>query len=130
MKGNDATNLDFLFKPRSVALIGASPNPLKWGNWISRHLIESDYKGDIYLVAIKGGVVCGRQTYESVFDIENPVDLAIIGIPARFVPDAVEDCAKKGAKAIIITTAGFGETGEEGKKIEKELLKITHEVLE
>jgi len=119
-------DLDLLFKPKSVALIGASDNPLKWGNWMSRHLIESGYKGDIYLVSTRGGVVCGRQAYKSILDVENPVDIAIIGIPARFVPNAVEDCVRKGVKAIIIITAGFGETGEEGKRIEKELLEVAH----
>ncbi len=118
------TDLDFLFKPGSVALIGASPNPLKWGNWMSRSLIESGYKGDIYLVSTKRGVVYGKETYDSVIDIEKPVDVAIIGIPAKFVPDSVKDCVKKSVKTIIIVTAGFGETGEEGKKVEKELLEV------
>jgi len=116
-----ASDLDFCFKPHSVALIGASPNPLKWGNWISKHLIESNYKGDIYLVS-KSSVVCGRETYKTIFDIEN-VELAIIGISAKFVPTAVKDCVKKGVKGIIIVTAGFGETGDEGKQVEKELLE-------
>lgn len=120
------SNLDLLFKPRSVALIGASPSPLKWGNWMSRHLIDSGYKGDVYLVSTKGGVVYGRETYKSVSDIEKQVDVGVIGVPARFVPEAVRDCVKKGVKAIIIVTAGFGETGEEGKRIEKELLEVAH----
>src|SRR4030042_299134 len=118
------TDLDFLFKPKSVALIGASPNPLKWGNWMSRSLIESGYKGDIYLVSTKRGLIYGRETYDSVIDIEQPIDVAIIGIPAKFVPDSVKDCVKKNVKAIIIVTAGFGETGEEGKRVEKELLEV------
>ena len=122
-----AGDLDSLFKPRSVALIGASPIPLKWGGWMSKQLTECGYKGDIYLVATKGGVICGKETCKTIFDIENPVDVAIIGIPASFVPDAVKDCVEKGVKAIIIVAAGFGETGEEGKRIEIELARIARE---
>jgi len=122
-----ATDLGFLFEPGRVAVIGASSNPLKWGNWMSRSLVESGYKGDICLVSNKGGVVYGKETYRSVLDIEKPVDVAIIGIPAKLVPDAVRDCVKKGVKAIIIVTAGFGETGEEGKRIESELLAMARE---
>jgi len=122
MKGE----LDRIFDPRSVAVIGASPNPLKWGNWMSKRLIESSYKGDIYLVSTKGGVIYGRQAYKNIQDIKDPVDLAIVGIPAQFVTEAVEECARKGVKGIIIVTAGFGETGEEGKKTEKRLIDIAH----
>jgi len=118
-----ANDLDFLFNPGSVALIGASDDPLKWGNWMAKQLIESEYKGEICLVNARGRTVYGRQTYKSILDIENPVDIAIIGVPARFVPDAVKDCTKKEVKGIIIVTAGFGETGEEGKRVERELLE-------
>jgi acyl-CoA synthetase (NDP forming) len=117
-------NLDVLFKPSSVALIGASTDAKKWGNWMARHLIESNYQGDVYLVATKGGIVCGRETYRTIFDIPKPIDVAIIGIPSQFVSGAVEECVKKGVKAIIIVTAGFGETGEEGRKVEKDILEL------
>jgi acetyltransferase len=89
-------NLDVLFKPSSVALIGASTDAKKWGNWMARHLIESNYQGDVYLVATKGGIVCGRETYRTIFDIPKPIDVAIIGIPSQFVSGAVKECVKRG----------------------------------
>jgi len=119
-------NLDFLFEPRSVAVIGASKDPEKWGYLMSESLIESGYKGDIYLINVKGGVVCGRETYRSISDIESPVDLAVIGIPARFVPDAIRECVEKGVKAVIIVSAHFSEYSEEGKEIEKEMVEMAH----
>jgi len=91
---------------------------------MAKRLIESEYEGDLYLVNAKGGVVYGRETYKTISDIEEPVDLAIIGIPARFVLDAVRTCVKKGVKGTIIVTAGFGETGGEGKRLEKEILEV------
>ncbi|MBW2369766.1 MAG: acetate--CoA ligase family protein [Deltaproteobacteria bacterium] len=118
-----ATNIDYLFNPDSVALIGASNDPLKWGNWMAKRVIESDYKGDLYLINAKGGIVCGRETVKKISDIADAVDIAIIGIPARFVPDTVKDCVAKGVKGIIIVTAGFGETGEAGRDVERKLLE-------
>lgn len=117
-------NLDFLFKPSGVALIGASPNPLKWGNWMAKRLIECGYTGGIYLVANKGGRIHGRETWKKVTDIEYPIDLAIIGIPANTVLEAIKECVEKGVKGVIIVTAGFGETGEDGKKLEREILQL------
>jgi len=116
-------DLDFLFNPHSVAVIGASDNPLKWGNWISKSLLESEWKGHVHLVNAKGGTVCGKETYPRISDIREPVDLALIGIPAAFVPDTIRQCVKKRVKGIIIITAGFAESGEEGKKLEQELIK-------
>lgn len=118
------SDLDYIFDPRSVAVIGASRDPSKWGNLMSKTLVESAYKGNIYLVNPKGGVVYGRETYPSILDIEDAVDLAIIGIPPKLVPDAVRDCVKKGVKGIIIITAHFGEYAEEGKKVETEIVEM------
>lgn len=88
-------NLDFLFKPSSLALIGASTDTKKWGNWMARHLIESNYQGDVYLVATKGGIVCGRETYRTIFDIPKPIDVAIIGIPSPFVSVQLRNVLKR-----------------------------------
>ena len=119
-----AHQLDFLFRPRSVAVIGASKDPEKWGYLMSKSLIESKYGGRIYLVNVKGGEVCGRQTFRDLSEIGDPVDLVVIGIPAKFVPDAIRGCVKKGVKGVIIASAHFGEHSEEGKTVEKELLDI------
>ena len=120
-------NIDAIFDPGSVAVIGASRDPEKWGNLMARSLVESDYEGELYLVNPKGEEVLGRKTHPDILDIEGPVDLAIIGIPAGRVPDAVSDCVKKGVRAVIIVTAHFGEYSQEGKQAEEELVKIARE---
>lgn len=120
-------NIDAIFDPGSVAVIGASRDPEKWGNLMARSLVESDYEGEMYLVNPKGEEVLGRKTHPDVLDIEGPVDLAIIGIPADRVPDAVSDCVKKGVRAVIIVTAHFGEYSQEGKQAEEELVSIARE---
>jgi acetyltransferase len=107
-----------------VAVIGASKDPSKWGNLMSKSIIESGYAGKIYLVNPKGGQIYGRKTYPSLFDIEDFIDLAIIGIPSKLVPDAVSDCVERGIRGIIIVTAHFGEYSEDGKKVEAEILEM------
>ena len=117
-------SIDAIFNPASVAVIGASRDPEKWGNLMARSLVESDYRGELYLVNPKGEEVLGRKTYASVLAIEGPVDLAIIGIPPSKVPDAVRDCVEKEVKGVIIVTAHFGEYSQEGKQAERELVRI------
>ena len=119
--------LEFLFNPRSVVVVGASRDPQKWGNLMAKALVESSYKGKLYLVNKKGGEVCGVQAYRDIKDIPDLVDLAIIGIPARYVPQATKDCIHQGVKMIVIVTAGFGETGEKGKEVEENLVTLAKE---
>ena len=87
------------------------------------HIIEGDFKGEIYTVNPKGGEIQGINAYPKIQDIAGPVDLAVIGIPASIVQGAVEDCAAKGVKGLIIVTAGYSETGEEGRKLEEAIAK-------
>ena len=119
-----SNNLDFIFRPHSVAVIGASNDPLKWGNWVSRSLIDSSWKGTFYPVNSRTSEVCGFRAYPSVLDIDETIDIAVIGIPIRFVPDAVRDCIEKKVKAVIIISAGFAETGEDGKKVQDEIVEM------
>lgn len=119
--------LEPLFNPRSVAVVGASSDPTKWGNLIARALIRDGYKGLLYLVNQKGGEVCGIQTYRSLRDIPDRVDLGIIGIPAPSVPRVVREGVECGIKVLVIVTAGFGETGEEGKEVERDLVALAKE---
>jgi acetyl coenzyme A synthetase (ADP forming)-like protein len=120
--------LDPIFNPRSVAIIGASKDPVKWGNLMSKTLIESTYKGEVYFINIQGGKVYGRKTYRTLSDVGKPADLAIIGIPARFVPNAVKECVENGVKGILIISAGFGEMSEEGKRVEQQLVEMARKV--
>ena len=119
-----ATNnsLDPLFKPRSIAIIGASTKELSIGNVITKNLLHYGYKGPIYPINPKAPEVRGLKAYPTIFDVTGDIDLAHIVIPPPFVPDAVEDCGKRGIKAIIINTAGFKEMGDEGAALEKDFV--------
>lgn len=115
--------LDALFKPKAVALVGASTKELSIGNVIIRNLQRYGYTGQIYPVNAKAAEVCGLKAYPTLADIPGEVDLAHIIIPSQFVPQAIEDCGQKGVKAVIINSAGFSEMGEEGARLQREFLE-------
>ena len=116
-----------LFKPSSLAVIGASRNPAKVGHTILKNIINSGYKGKIYPINPKADEVLGLKCYKSILDIPDKVDLAVISIPAPLVLDVAEECGKKGVKYLVIISAGFKEVGGEGVDREKELIKISKE---
>src|SRR5659263_168509 len=103
--------LDALFKPKAVAVIGASTKELSIGNVILRNLQEYGYRGKIYPINPTAPEVRGVKAYKSLDEIPGKVDLAHIIIPAKLVPQAIEDCGKKGIKAVVINSAGFSEMG-------------------
>lgn len=115
-------SLERVFNPRSIAVIGASEVPGKAAERRTRSLIQGGYKGDIYLINPKRDELFGMKAYHSITDVDKEIDLVMIVVAPRFVVSAVADSIKMGAKGIIIITAGLGETGEEGKKIEAEIL--------
>ena len=115
-------SLEKVFNPRSVAVIGASEVPGKASERRTRSLLEGGYKGDVYLINPKRSELFGRKAYPNITEIDNEVDVVMIVVAPRFLVQSVADSVKMGAKGIIIITAGLGETGEEGKKIEAEIL--------
>ena len=119
---NAGSSLDSLFWPKSVALIGASTKELSIGNVIIKNLLHFGYTGPIYPINPKAFEIRGLKAYPTIFDVPEEIDLVHIVIPPPFVPEAVEDCGKKGVKSIIINTAGFKEMGEEGEVLEKDFL--------
>lgn len=114
--------LDALFKPKAVALVGASTKELSIGNVIIRNLQRYGYTGQIYPVNAAADEVCGLKAYPTLADIPGEVDLAHIIIPSQFVPQAIEECGQKGVKAVIINSAGFSEMGDEGARLQAEFL--------
>lgn len=114
--------LDKVFNPGSVAVIGASEVPGKASERRTRSLLEGGYRGEVYLVNPKRPQLFSRKTYPSILDIGKPVDLVMIVLAPRLLTSAVADSVKVGAKGIIIITAGLGESGDEGKGIEAEIL--------
>ena len=117
-------NLSKMFKPESVAVIGASNTPGKVGYIIVDNLINDGFEGKIYPVNPKGGEILGKQAYASIKDIPEKVDLAIITIPSVFVNETVKDCGEVGVENMVVITAGFKEVGEEGAKLEAELTAL------
>ena len=117
-------NLDKMFKPKSIAVIGASDKVGKTGYRIFRNLIGSGYDGVVYPVNPTKESVQGVAAYKSIDEVPKVVDLAIIVTPANVVYDVIEQCGKKGVKGILIISAGFKEIGEEGKKLEQKLLEL------
>jgi acetyltransferase len=115
--------LDKVFNPGSVAIIGASEVPGKASERRTRSLLQGGYRGEVYLINPKRTELFSRKAYPSILDVGKPVDLVIIILAPRLVVSAVADSVKAGAKGVIIITAGLGETGDEGKKNEAEILK-------
>jgi acetate---CoA ligase (ADP-forming) len=115
--------LDPIFRPKSVAVIGASSTRGKVGNVLADNLLKSGYEGPIYFVNNKGGEILGKQAYKTVQEIPGEVDLAVVSIPSKFVIQTVEQCGEKGVKAMIVISAGFKEIGGEGAELEKKLVE-------
>jgi len=115
--------LESLFRPKSVAVIGASTKELSIGNRVIKNLIDFDFRGSIYPVNPSADEVRGIKAYKSIMDCPDGIDVVHMVIPAKFVPQAVEDCGKKSVKNIIINSGGFSETGAEGAAIEKDFLE-------
>ncbi|MGM0651793.1 MAG: acetate--CoA ligase family protein [Bacillota bacterium] len=116
-----SAELELFFYPGSIAVIGASQNALK-PNGIPLYLLNMfGFKGDVYPVNPKYDNVGGLKCYPSILNIEEPVDLAIIGVAAAQTMDVLKECEKKKVKAVIIFTSGFAETGREGRRIQEEM---------
>lgn len=120
----EKSSLKFLFHPESIAIAGVSHEPEKIGSVVFNNIIDAGYKGKLYPVNPKHTELFGTTCYPKFTDIPGVLDLVVIAIPAEFVDDVLEDAGKKGAKAAIIISAGFKETGKEGAEREKRLIEI------
>lgn len=112
-----------LFHPSSVAVVGASQNPLNLGHRILGALIRNDFNGPVYPVNLTASHVRSVRAYPSVVAIGEPVELAIIAVPATAVAAVVAECAEVGVRALVVISAGFAETGEEGRVRQEEMLR-------
>ncbi len=119
--------LHALFNPTSIALAGITvDNPQHWTRTFLDSLLEFQFEGPLYLVNPKGGEIKGIKVYRSFEDIPGEVDYVISTVPARAAPGLIEECARKGAKAVHFCTAGFSETGEEeGFRLESQLVDLS-----
>jgi acetyltransferase len=113
-----------LFAPKGVAVIGASQNPTKLGFGVARNLVVSGYTGELHFVNPRGGKLFDRPLYPSIAHVPDPVDLAVIMIPAEKVARSLEECGERGIGYAIIGAGGFREVGEEGEELERHCLEI------
>ncbi len=125
--------LDMFFSPKSIAVIGASRKSASAGNGILKSLLKGGvfksktnkkFKGKVYAVNPNAESILGKRCYKSILDIKEKIDLAVFAVNSKIIPSVMKECAKKRVRGVIIISAGFGETGEEGKKLESEVIRI------
>ncbi len=119
----DSGTIGSMFHPKSIAFIGASAEMGKWGHTLTINTISGGYEGEIYMINPKGGTIAGRNAYKSLDEVPGEVDLAIVTIPASKVMALIPQFENKGIKKMLLITSGFGETGNEGKILEQELVE-------
>ncbi len=120
----DARRIDFFFNPRSVAVIGASRGYGKPGNRIVENLKLFKFEGRVYPINPNADEIHGFKCYPSVRDVPDEIDVAIIAVPSKIVPEVMEDCAKKEVRGVVIVSSGFSEEGERGAEIERKVIDI------
>ncbi len=121
--------LECFFEPKSVAVIGASTDPQKLGYAVVKNLADGGYGniGKIFPINLKADEILGYKAYPSVLEVQDTIDLAVIVIPYKYVPDALRICGEKDIPAAIIISAGFREAGKDGLERELELIEIAKE---
>ena len=114
------------FSPKSVAIVGASERPDSVGYRLLLNMQEAGFDGGLYPVNNKRDSLLGLKAYPDLYHVPEELDLVVIATPAPTVPGIVKQCGDKGVTSIIIITAGFGELGEEGQRLQQEVLAIAH----
>jgi len=114
---------EYLFNPKSVAVIGASNNMEKWGFNILNILVTKGGR-KVYAINKSESEVQGMKAYKSVKEVPEPVEIAVITVPFLDIPAAMRDCVQKGVKAAVIISGGLAETGKEGARVQEEVTKI------
>jgi acyl-CoA synthetase (NDP forming) len=113
--------LDPLFRPRTVAIAGASHKPGKVGYELIKNLVEAGYSGDIIPINPKGGEILGYKVYRSISEVDKPIDLLLVALPTKYILDVMKEAGEKGVKSAIVYSAGFAEIGRED--LQEELVK-------
>lgn len=121
------SNLETLFNPHSIAVIGASDKALSVGATVLSNLLRANFSGTIFPVNPKHTAIQGKPCFSSVKDINQPIDLAVIITPAARVAEVLVECGEKKIQQAIILSAGFSETNEDGKLLEKKIVEIARQ---
>src|SRR4051794_4967225 len=120
----ETASVQSFLSARSVAIIGASRRHDTVGSRLVRNLVLGNYQGRVYVVNSAADSVSGMPSYANITDVEDDVDIAVVAVPAEAVPDVVLDCAKKQVHGIVVVSAGFAEVGEEGRRLQRRLLRL------
>jgi len=118
--------LKLIFEPRSIAFLGATNNPFKWGFRIFANIVNGGFQGRLYPINPTKQEILGIKVYKSVGELPEIPDLAVIVIPPPGVPSVLRECADKGIKAVVIITAGFAEVDRQGEDLQREMVEIAH----
>ena len=121
------TVMEKFFSPKSVCVVGASSTPGKPGNVVVRNMRDAGFKGKIYLVNPRGGEIEGHKVYQSIADLPDNIDQAVVTLPAVGTPDTVRDLGKKGVEAIILAASGFAEVDQMGEALQQDLIAAIRE---
>jgi acetyltransferase len=116
--------LSRFFKPKSVAIVGASEREDSVGLRLLTNMIEAGFTGALYPINNKRETLLGLKAYPNLAAIHDDIELVVVATPAPTVPDVIHQCGEKGVRSVIIITAGFGELGAEGKRLQQEVLDI------
>lgn len=119
--------LDGIFRPRSVAVIGASSRKGSIGRETLHNILLAEYNGKVFPVNPKASVIHSIKSYSTILDVPDAVDLAIVIVPKHGVKETVRQCGEKGVKGLVVISAGFSEVGADGKKLEEEVLKVVQD---
>ena len=120
----EARSVQRIFNAESVAVVGASRRSDTLGQTMLRNLLRGGYTGRVYAVNTAAESVVGQHAYSTVREIEGPVELAVVAVPAESVPGVVADCALKGVHGLVVVSAGFAETGAQGRERQRELVEL------
>ncbi|MGZ5025884.1 MAG: CoA-binding protein, partial [Methylobacter sp.] len=118
--------LNRFFTPKSVAIVGASEREASVGYRLLLNMQEAGFSGGLYPVNNKRETLLGLKAYPDLNSVPEDLDLVVVSTPAPTVPDVMRQCGEKGVTSVIIITAGFGELGAEGKRLQQEVLDIAH----
>ena len=123
MAGMSGRDLRALFEPRSVAVVGASNDPAKWGQWLARGALLGEHRRRVFLVNRAGGEVLGRPTHASLEALPEPPELVVLAVPAAAFEETVDASLEAGARAIVAIAAGLGESSEDGRLRERAVVE-------
>ncbi len=112
-----------LYEPRTLAVVGASADPMKWGHWMARDALEGAARRKVYLVNARGGEILGQRAYRSVAELPESPDLVVLTVPENRFEEAVDDSLEAGARALVAITAGFAEGGAGGRAREEAVVE-------